>query len=1155
MAFRGFSFNAGPGGGDHQRPKINPSSIPQGPAIGPMGPPPAHDSAMLSSGSGDPNNLYNKRPSPEALMARDLRTEQWEPVAKKKKKKDDEPVAAPPPEDDDDDDPLAAFMKQNAAVLEKENVMKAQNPGMAMQTKGEILNDNMEDDAVADAQEQLEKELAEARKKKKQKEGKDQNQDKESPDDIDEEGQNALKRGGIKFDVLDTNVDHSKIKYPEFEKNLYDEHDSVKQMTEEQVSSLRDNLELRCLGQDIPRPVYSFAQFSLDEQIMQVLRKNDYETPTAIQSQAIPVALQGRDLIGTAQTGSGKTLAYVLPMLTHCIFNWESNGSKEMQNAGPMALILCPTQDLAIQIEKEIYKFGKKQQLRSVTLAGGLSKQEQWKQCKKGCDIVVGSPGRIMDLIKQKAISLIRCSFLVLDEADRMFEMGFENQVTSIIKNLNPKKQTLLFSATFPAKIEMLAQNYLNKAIRVIVGKSKQGEAADTVVQKPVVVDDDEVKTKLQYLVNYHFGETVKGTKDLDLLEMSKSKNLLERMHAQVDETRNSWYADANPVDDFGNPLLDSMNLPLRTAVGAVQLQNGFESGNYVMNQNPRAPVPLPSESKPDPENLPEEEKPHDLTALDQQTLIFTRSKDRCELLKKLLEQEMQQLTRLVGGKKQQKKEFKQHNLPVIRCLHGDMEQRDRIEILGKYRKQKIQVLIATDVAARGLDIAGIKTVICFDGAQKLETHTHRIGRTGRAGLMGTAYTLLVEGKDQKLAAFIVEAIMKRQQREQEQEKIEPGQQLPNKKNMIPKEVMDLAFQHAPFAAHFRKMKKENANFGKKIVVDDAGNADDAELEEKTEFEQMSQSLADSVLNQQQSMISAKKTAGGIFQLQAKQRGTVGVGFTEDGDNTNSKKHIKRITREELETHRKEQDLKTKITITSFNQSGERKTETAEQALHGHHGATNQQNKTHTVVVSPGGTGKTNDDSSDSDDIYAPGVTAGSNIMSHYANMVGPANNSKGGKKGGKSGKPGINPFFAANPGGAGGGTGGKGGNMNLNVLPVSGFSGGNNAGNTTSTGITSRIVQQPGTVSGYHAPPPPVSNSMQQQAAAGGSLPGPAAAGGNQPSRNRPGNGYDQSSSRSREQGRERERERDRGRDRDSRRRSRGGDNYKRDDSRRRRR
>uniref|UniRef100_A0A8C3SBX7 RNA helicase n=1 Tax=Chelydra serpentina TaxID=8475 RepID=A0A8C3SBX7_CHESE len=413
-------------------------------------------------------------------------------------------------------------------------------------------------------------------------------------------------------------IDHSEIEYPPFEKNFYEEHEEISSLTPQQIVELRHKLNLRVSGAAPPRPGSSFAHFGFDEQLMHQIRKSEYTQPTPIQCQGVPVALSGRDMIGIAKTGSGKTAAFIWPMLIHIM------DQKELESGdGPIAVIVCPTRELCQQIHAECKRFGKAYNLRSVAVYGGGSMWEQAKALQEGAEIVVCTPGRLIDHVKKKATNLQRVSYLVFDEADRMFDMGFEYQVRSVASHVRPDRQTLLFSATFRKKIEKLARDILIDPIRVVQG-------------------------------------------------------------------------------DIG------------------ELTSGF-SYNRV-----------------------------GLTGLSSSSLLF-------ELCK-------------------------------VAQVHLDGI------YLCKFKIIKLIVMLLC-VTARGLDIPSIKTVVNYDVARDIDTHTHRIGRTGRAGEKGIAYTLLTP-KDSNFAGDLV-------------------RNMEGANQHVSKELLDLAMQNAWFRkSRFKGGKGKKLNIG-----------------------------------------------------------------------------------------------------------------------------------------------------------------------------------------------------------------------------------------------------------------------------------------------------------------------------------------------------
>ncbi|CAB3984381.1 ATP-dependent RNA helicase DDX42 [Paramuricea clavata] len=391
-------------------------------------------------------------------------------------------------------------------------------------------------------------------------------------------------------------IDHSEIDYKKFSKNFYEEHEEIKKLTEEDVIKLRQSLGVKVSGAQPPRPAVSFAHFCFDEALLSAIRKSEYTKPTAIQSQAVPAAISGRDILGIAKTGSGKTAAFLWPMLVHIM------DQREMQEGdGPIGLICAPTRELSQQIYLEAKKFGKVYNVRVACVFGGGNKYEQSKALKECPEIVVATPGRLIDHIKDKTTNLERVTFLVFDEADRMFDMGFEPQVRSIANHIRPDRQTLLFSATFKKKVEMLCRDILTDPVRIVVGEL--GEANEDVTQVVQIFND--AARKWQWL---------------------------------------------------------TANLVRFTSEGSV--------------------------------------------------LIF--------VTRKLNSEELSQ-------------NLKKNDFELL-LIHGDMDQFERNKVIASFKKKEVPVLVATDVAARGLDIPSIKTVINYDVARDITTHTHRIGRTGRAG-------------------------------------------------------------------------------------------------------------------------------------------------------------------------------------------------------------------------------------------------------------------------------------------------------------------------------------------------------------------------------------------------------------------------------------
>ncbi|GMH30854.1 hypothetical protein Nepgr_032697 [Nepenthes gracilis] len=417
-------------------------------------------------------------------------------------------------------------------------------------------------------------------------------------------------------------LDHSSIDYEPFSKDFYEEKPSISGMSEQDVTDYRNGLAIRVSGFDVPQPVKTFEDCGFPSQLMNTIVKQGYEKPTPIQCQALPIVLSGRDVIGIAKTGSGKTAAFVLPMIVHIIDQPELD-----KEEGPIGVICAPTRELAHQIYLEAKKFAKQFGLRVSAVYGGMSKLEQFKELKAGSEIVVATPGRLIDLLKMKALTMLRATYLVLDEADRMFDLGFEPQVRSIVGQIRPDRQTLLFSATMPRKVEKLAREILSDPIRITVGEV--GMANEDIAQVVHVLSSD--AEKLPWL--------------------------LEKLQGMIDEGDVLVFASKKAtVDEIESQLA----------------QRGFR----------------------------------------------------------------------------------------VAALHGDKDQASRMETLQKFKGGTYHVLIATDVAARGLDIKSIKSVVNFDTARDMDMHVHRIGRTGRAGDKdGVAYTLVTQ-KEARFAGELVNSLV-----------------------------------------------------------------------------------------------------------------------------------------------------------------------------------------------------------------------------------------------------------------------------------------------------------------------------------------------------------------------------------------------------------
>ncbi|CAF1575626.1 unnamed protein product [Adineta ricciae] len=547
------------------------------------------------------------------------------PSYKAPQKDDDE-------DDDEEDDPLEQFMKanNNQAKKDLEAMGKKKEKKQEKGTRDDIDKEDDQESYFRWLEENPNAGLPMAD---------DDDEDRELQ--YDDDGNLIAPEISKIIDPLPP-IDHSEIKYAPFEKNFYAEHEDIRGLSNDQVNELRHKLGVNVRGVNIPRPVVSFAHFGFDERLMKTLRKSEFSTPTSIQAQAIPSALSGRDIIGIAKTGSGKTGAFVWPALVHIMAQ-----DQLKVDDGPIVLICAPTRELAQQIHLECKKYGKPYNINSVCAFGGGNMHEQIVACKEGCEILVCTPGRLIDLVKKKGTNLQRVTYVVFDEADRMFDMGFEPQVRSIADHIRPDRQCLLFSATFKKKVEKLARDILTDPVRIVQGEV--GEANQDVLQIVHILPNGSAK----------------------------------------------WTWLLSKLVEF-------------TVLGKV--------------------------------------------------LIFVTRKDNCAELAKNLKE----------------------NGFTVGLIHGDMAQYDRSQVISEFKKRDMPILIATDVAARGLDIPAIKTVVNYDVARDIDTHTHRIGRTGRAGEKGTAYTLLTSA-DKDFAPNLV-------------------RNLENANQSVPLDLLNMAMQNSYFA-------------------------------------------------------------------------------------------------------------------------------------------------------------------------------------------------------------------------------------------------------------------------------------------------------------------------------------------------------------------
>jgi ATP-dependent RNA helicase DDX5/DBP2 len=301
---------------------------------------------------------------------------------------------------------------------------------------------------------------------------------------------------------------------PKFEKSFYKEDPAVTARSDREVADFRKLKEISIQGKGVPRPVHNFDEAGFPNYVMNEVKAQGFAEPTAIQSQGWPMALSGRDVVGIAETGSGKTLAYALPAIVHI------NAQPLLAPGdGPIVLVLAPTRELAVQIQQEATKFGRSSRIRNTCVYGGVPKGQQIRDLTRGVEVCIATPGRLIDMLESGKTNLRRVTYLVLDEADRMLDMGFEPQIRKIIGQIRPDRQTCMWSATWPKEVRQLAADYLNDYIQVNIG-SHDLAANHRITQVVEIVSDFEKRDKM----SKHLERIMDESKDNKILIFTGTK-------------------------------------------------------------------------------------------------------------------------------------------------------------------------------------------------------------------------------------------------------------------------------------------------------------------------------------------------------------------------------------------------------------------------------------------------------------------------------------------------------------------------------------------------------------------------------------------------------------------------------------------------------
>jgi len=339
------------------------------------------------------------------------------------------------------------------------------------------------------------------------------------------------------------NIDFSKTELVPFEKDFYIEHPDVTKRPSQEANNWRASKQIVVVGEGVPKPCLTFEEASMPEYILSEVLKQGFDNPTPIQSQGWPMALKGKNMVGISATGSGKTLAFLLPAMIHI------NAQQYLKPGdGPIVLILAPTRELAVQIKEECDKFGSSSNIKNTVVYGGVPKHKQIRELRTGVEIVIATPGRLIDHLEQGYTNLKRVTYLVMDEADRMLDMGFEPQLRKICSQIRPDRQVLMWSATWPREVQNLARDYLREYYQVTVGSLDLAGNKDVTQQVEVCTDQDKYRNLLRYLREnltdkdrvLVFVETKKGC---DMLTRSlRMDNFQARaMHGDKSQEERDW--------------------------------------------------------------------------------------------------------------------------------------------------------------------------------------------------------------------------------------------------------------------------------------------------------------------------------------------------------------------------------------------------------------------------------------------------------------------------------------------------------------------------------------------------------------------------------------------------------------------------------------
>ncbi|XP_062087672.1 DEAD-box ATP-dependent RNA helicase 20 [Humulus lupulus] len=360
-----------------------------------------------------------------------------------------------------------------------------------------------------------------------------------------------------------------------FEKNFYVESPTVAAMSERDVEEYRLRREITVEGRDVPKPIKDFGDIGFPEYVLEEISKAGFVEPTPIQAQGWPMALKGRDLIGIAETGSGKTLAYLLPAIVHV------NAQPILSPGdGPIVLVLAPTRELAVQIQQEATKFGASSKIKSTCIYGGVPKGPQVRDLQKGVEIVIATPGRLIDMMESHHTNLRRVTYLVLDEADRMLDMGFDPQIRKIVSQIRPDRQTLYWSATWPKEVEQLSRQFLYNPYKVIIG-SQDLKANHAIRQHVDIVSENQKYNKLVKLLE----DIMDGSRILIFMDTKKGCDQITRQLRMDGWPALSIHGDKSQAErDWVLSEFKAGKSPIMTATDVAARGLDVKDVKYVIN-------------------------------------------------------------------------------------------------------------------------------------------------------------------------------------------------------------------------------------------------------------------------------------------------------------------------------------------------------------------------------------------------------------------------------------------------------------------------------------------------------------------------------------------------------------------------------------------